>query len=95
VIAPVTAASPRARAPAAVRRVAEPGVEPAHVRAAGAADRARRRVPDPEHGQPPLLEPAAFAVPALVVLATVAAAGGFAAWRAARVDPARALQSLE
>ncbi len=43
----------------------------------------------------PLLEPAAFAVPALVALATVAAAGGFAAWRAARVDPARALQSLE
>ncbi len=43
----------------------------------------------------PLLEPAAFAIPALVALATVAAAGGFAAWRAARVDPARALQSLE
>jgi len=43
----------------------------------------------------PLLEPAAFAVPALVALATVAAAGGFAAWRATRVDPARALQSLE
>jgi lipoprotein-releasing system permease protein len=43
----------------------------------------------------PLLEPATFAVPALVALATVAAAGGFAAWRAARVDPARALQSLE
>jgi lipoprotein-releasing system permease protein len=43
----------------------------------------------------PLLEPAAFAVPALVALATVALAGGFAAWRAARVDPARALQSLE
>lgn len=43
----------------------------------------------------PLLEPATFAVPALVALATVAAAGAFAAWRAARVDPARALQSLE
>jgi ABC-type antimicrobial peptide transport system permease subunit len=43
----------------------------------------------------PLLRPAAFAVPALVALATVAAAGGFAAWRAARVDPARALQALE
>ena len=43
----------------------------------------------------PLLEPATFAVPALVALATVAAAGGFAAWRAARVDPARALASLE
>jgi ABC-type lipoprotein release transport system permease subunit len=43
----------------------------------------------------PLLEPAAFAVPALVALATVAFAGGFAAWRAARVDPARALGSLD
>jgi ABC-type lipoprotein release transport system permease subunit len=43
----------------------------------------------------PLLEPSTFAVPALVVLATTAAAGGYAAWRAARVDPARALQSLE
>ena len=43
----------------------------------------------------PLLEPSTFAVPALVVLATTAAAGGHAAWRAARVQPARALQSLE
>jgi ABC-type lipoprotein release transport system permease subunit len=43
----------------------------------------------------PLLEPSTFAVPALVVLAATAAAGGYAAWRAARVDPARALQSLE
>lgn len=43
----------------------------------------------------PLLEPSTFIVPALVVLATAAAAGGHAAWRAARVDPARALQSLE
>jgi ABC-type antimicrobial peptide transport system permease subunit len=43
----------------------------------------------------PLLQPSTFAVPALVALATVAAAGGFAAWRAARVDPARALLSLE
>lgn len=42
----------------------------------------------------PLLEPWTFAVPALVALATVAAAGGFAAWRAARVDPARALAGL-
>lgn len=43
----------------------------------------------------PLLEPSTFAVPALAALAAVAAAGGFAAWRAAKVDPARALQSLE
>jgi lipoprotein-releasing system permease protein len=43
----------------------------------------------------PLVTTATFLVPSLVIVATAVAAGSYPAWRAARVDPARVLRSIE